>query len=83
LHLSLKYLFHFIVDAEHVKSIFKIGSIERLFIEIKKKLNLNVNIQNLKSGNSVRDILESDMYGFGLGCKVICVLQYLNNYVCY
>ncbi|CAI6354049.1 unnamed protein product [Macrosiphum euphorbiae] len=57
------------VDDEGCKSIFKIGSVQNLFLEIKKKLNLHLNPQNLRSGNSVCDILESDMYGFGLGCK--------------
>ena len=77
----MTYLSYFIVDDERCKSIFKIGSVQQLLLEIKKKLNLHLNPQNLRSGNSVCDILESDMYGFGLGCKVIlCVLQYLNNY---
>lgn len=57
------------IDGESCKSIFKIGSVERLLLEIKKKLNLNLDTQNLRSGNSVNDILESDMYGYGLGCK--------------
>ncbi|XP_008185055.1 protein maelstrom 2 [Acyrthosiphon pisum] len=57
------------VDDERCKSIFKIGNVEGLFLEIKKKINLNMNIQNLISENSVLDILESDMYGYGLGCQ--------------
>ncbi|KAL4104815.1 hypothetical protein QTP88_020091 [Uroleucon formosanum] len=56
------------VDAEHLKAIFKIGSIERLLLEIKKKLNLHLDQRNLRSGMSVHDILESEMYGQGLGC---------------
>ncbi|XP_060868296.1 protein maelstrom homolog isoform X2 [Metopolophium dirhodum] len=70
--LDLPYLFTMeseIVDDERSKSIFKIGSVERLLFEIKKKINLNLDTQNLRSGNSVNDILESDMYGYGLGCK--------------
>ncbi|CAI6374378.1 unnamed protein product [Macrosiphum euphorbiae] len=53
------------VDDERCKSIFKIGSVQKLLLEIKKKLNLHLNPQNLRSGNSVCDILES----YGLGCK--------------
>ncbi|XP_016658226.1 protein maelstrom homolog [Acyrthosiphon pisum] len=56
------------VDAEHLKSIFKIGSIERLLLEVKKKLNLHLDQRNLRSGMSVHEILESEMYGQGLGC---------------
>ncbi|KAL4097425.1 hypothetical protein QTP88_022207 [Uroleucon formosanum] len=61
------------VDAEHCRSIFKIGSIEKLLLEIKKKLNLDLDPQSLKSGNSIRDILESDMFGYGLGCKIVSI----------
>jgi len=67
----LTYLSHFLVDAERYKSIFKIGSIENLLLEIKKKLNLELDPQNLRSGISIHEIIESDMYGWGLGCKVI------------
>lgn len=51
-------------------SVFKIGSAEKLLLEIKKKLNIHLDPQNLSSGRSVNDILELDMYGCGLGCKV-------------
>ncbi|KAL5237523.1 hypothetical protein ACI65C_004933 [Semiaphis heraclei] len=57
------------VDAEHCKSIFKVGSTEKLLFEIQKKFNLHLDPQNLIPGISVHDILESDMFGFGLGCK--------------
>jgi len=67
----LTYLSHFIVDAEHCRSIFKIGSIEKLLLEIKKKLNIDLDPQSLRSGNSIHDILESSMFGYGLGCEVI------------
>lgn len=67
----MTYLSYIIVDDERSKSIFKIGSLEKLFLEIKKKLNLHMDSQDLSSGKSVHDILEFDMYGFGLGCKVI------------
>jgi len=77
LHLSLKYLFNFIVDAAHLKSIFKIGSIERLLLEVKKKLNLHLDQRNLRSGMSVHDILESEMYGHGLGCMVMLCWLFL------
>lgn len=56
------------VYAEHCKSIFKIGSIEQLLLEIKKKMNLHLEHQNLRPGMSVCDILEHDFYGLGLGC---------------
>eukprot|EP00102_Acyrthosiphon_pisum_P013594 XP_008183232.2 PREDICTED: protein maelstrom 2 [Acyrthosiphon pisum] len=58
------------VDGERCKSTFKIGSVEKLLLEIKKKLNPNFDMQNLRSVNSVHRILESDTtYGYGLGCK--------------
>lgn len=47
------------------------GSTEKLLFEIQKKFNLHLDPQNLIPGISVHDILESDMFGFGLGCKVI------------
>jgi hypothetical protein len=67
----MKYLSHFIVDAERCKSTFKIGSVQHLLLEMKKKICLHLNCQNLKSEMSVDKILELDMYGHGLGCKVI------------
>lgn len=54
--------------AEHYKSVFKIGSINQLLLEIKKKMKLNLDPQNIRPGMSVHDILESDMFGRGLGC---------------
>jgi len=72
----LIYFSYFIVDDERCKSIFKIGSVEKLLLEIKKKLNLNLDTQNLRSGNSVHDILESDMYRYGVGCEVILFWVY-------
>ncbi|XP_022168009.1 protein maelstrom isoform X2 [Myzus persicae] len=57
------------VGAERAKSIFKIGSTEKLLFEIQRKFNLHLDPQNLRSGNSVYDILELDMYGCGLGCQ--------------
>ncbi|XP_026818394.1 uncharacterized protein LOC113557211 isoform X1 [Rhopalosiphum maidis] len=57
------------VDAERCKSIFKIGNAEQLLLEIKKKMNLHLDVEkNLSSRNSVCNILESDFYGQGLGC---------------
>ncbi|XP_025203187.1 protein maelstrom homolog isoform X2 [Melanaphis sacchari] len=56
------------VKAEHCKSMFKIGSIEQLLLEIKKKMNLQLDQQNSRLGLSVTNILESDLYGKGLGC---------------
>jgi len=74
LHIKfLKYLLCFKVDAEHCKSIFKIGSIEQLLLEIKKKMNLHLNHQNLRPEMSICNILEHDFYGQGLGCMV-CVI---------
>ncbi|XP_026806579.1 protein maelstrom 1-like [Rhopalosiphum maidis] len=55
-------------DAKHYKPIFKIGSINQLLLEIKKKINVHLDPQNIRPGMSVQDILESDMFGHGLGC---------------
>jgi len=57
----LTYLSYFIVDNERCMLIFKIGSVKKLLLEIKKKLNLNLDKHNLKSRNSVHDIIESDI----------------------
>jgi len=40
-------------------------------LEIKKKMNLHLDPQNIRPGMSVQDILESDMFGHGLGCMVM------------
>lgn len=66
---------HFIDGAENYKSVFKIGSINQLLLEIKKKMKLNLDPQNIRPGMSVHDILESDMFGRGLGCMVMCILS--------
>jgi len=49
-------------------NVFKVGSIERLLIEIRKKFNYHLDSRSVQEGMSVRAILESDMYGTGLGC---------------
>lgn len=56
-------------DFEH-SDIFKLGSVDHLLTEIKKKLNLHLDSRNVKEGMAAHEILEQDMYGSGLGCDV-------------
>ncbi|XP_050425999.1 protein maelstrom 2-like [Adelges cooleyi] len=51
------------------KSLFKMGSLERLFHEIIKKFNIHLNRMFIDSGFQLSTHLESDMYGHGLGCS--------------
>lgn len=37
---------------------------------MKKKLNIHLDPRNIQEGMTVHEILESDMYGSGLGCNV-------------
>lgn len=69
----------FIDDAKQYKSLFKISNVERLVLEIKAKLNLHFDANTLRSGMSACDIVESDMYGFGLGCAVSYLL-YISDF---
>lgn len=49
---------------------FNVGSLERLFNEIVSKMEIEMPFTLSKSSH---DILESDMYGSGLGCMV-CII---------
>lgn len=60
----------FIFFTDDYKSVFKIGSLNCLFYEIKKKLKLHLNTKIIETEFSARHILERDMYGKGLGCSV-------------
>lgn len=77
----------------HGKSIFKVGSLELLFLEIKKKMNLHLDVRSIKPEWSVDKILNSRMYEFGLGlgcmyhevkeiafnCSKARVIQWMSN----
>lgn len=69
----------FTVGSEQCRTVFKVGSLERLFTEINKKLNIHLNERNIRSGMSVREILEAGMYGHGIGCSV-SYSKCLNNF---
>jgi len=58
------------IDSKYSSSVFKIGSLERLLLEIQKKLKINLNSEFVLSELSVNDVLESDLYGYGLGCNL-------------
>lgn len=63
----------FIAPTESNKNfdrVFNIGSLEQLFHEILVKMEVN---KMALYSNKLNDILESDMYGHGLGCTV-CIL---------
>lgn len=57
-------------DSNYSKSVFKIGSVERLLLEMKTKYKMYWNQQNSRFNITINDILEADIYGFGLACKV-------------
>lgn len=61
---------------ESYKSVFKVGSLNYLLNKIKQKLGMD--LDNLKSGITNNNILETDMYGKGLGC-VVSIILFLNN----
>ncbi|VVC45129.1 High mobility group box domain,Maelstrom domain,Protamine-like [Cinara cedri] len=50
---------------KNTKPIFNIGSLERLFNELMNKMEIE---RPITSSKTAHDILESDMYGSGLGC---------------
>lgn len=68
----------FIFFTDDYKSVFKIGSLNCLFYEINKNLQLHLNTKSIQSEISdhhilesdIYHILESDIYGKGLGCSV-------------
>lgn len=57
-------------DSNYSRSVFKIGSVERLLLEMKIKLKYYMNQQNSRFSVSINDILEADIYGCGLACAV-------------
>lgn len=57
-------------DSNYSKSVFKIGSVERLLLEMKTKYKMYLNHQNSRFNITINDILEADIYGSGLACKV-------------
>lgn len=57
-------------DSNYIKSVFKIGSIERLLLEMKTKFKMYWSQQNVRFNVTINDILETDIYGSGLACNV-------------